>query len=143
MTIQSILNQKGSTVFTIEPSATIKTAADRMRERGVASLVVKSGDAIIGILSERDVIGAISRFGERAASKPLKDILSSTIITAAPRDSIKLAMRLMTQHRVRHLVVIDRASLVGIVSIGDVVKHRLNDLEMESNVLRDIYIAAH
>jgi|SRR5690348_5942488 CBS domain-containing protein len=101
MTIQSILNQKGSSVFTIEPSVTIKTAADHMRDRGVASLVVKSGNAITGILSERDVVGAISRFGERAPSDPVKGVLSN-VITVAPGDSVKRAMRLMTHHRVRH-----------------------------------------
>src|SRR5690348_6927116 len=93
MTIQSILNQKGSSVFTIEPSVTIKTAADHM--------VVKSGNAITGILSERDVVGAISRFGERAPSEPVKGVLSN-VITVAPGDSVKRAMRLMTRHRVRH-----------------------------------------
>ena len=143
MTIQSILNQKGSRVFTIAPTATIKSAADRMRDFGIASLVVKNGDAIMGILTERDIVGAISRFGERAPSTSVKDILSKTIVTAVSGDSVKRAMLLMTRNRVRHLAVIDSGKLVGIVSIGDVVKHRLNDLELESNVLRDVYIAAH
>jgi CBS domain-containing protein len=143
MTIQSILNRKGSDVITIRPSATVKAAADQMREHGIASLVAKSGDATTGIVSERDVVNAISRFGERALSKPVKDILPRTIVAIAPGESVKRAMYLMTTRRVRQLAVVAEGRLVGIVSIGDVVKHRLEDLETESNVLRDAYIAAH
>lgn len=142
MTIQDILDRKGSEVFTIRPTASVKSAADRMREHGVASLVAMSGDAIIGIVSERDIMIAVSRFGEHALAKSVKDILPRTIVAIAPGDSVKHAMRLMTSHRVRQLAVMTLGKLVGIVSIGDVVKHRLEDLETESNVLRDVYIAA-
>jgi CBS domain-containing protein len=143
MTIQNILDRKGSKVFTIRPTATVKNAVDQMRERGVAALVVKSGDAIAGIVSERDVVSAISRFGEHALSMTVKDVLTLTIITIAPGDSIKRAMNLMTRHRVRQLPVIADGRLAGIVSVGDIVKQRLDDLETESNVLCDVYIAAH
>jgi CBS domain-containing protein len=143
MTIQNILNHKCRDVRVIRPSAPVKTAADHMRAFGVASLVAKSGDTVMGIVSERDIVGAVSRFGEPALSKPVKDILPKTIVTIAPGDSVKRAMRLMTLHHVRHLAVMEGGTLVGIVSIGDVVKHRLEDLETESNVLRDAYIAAH
>jgi CBS domain-containing protein len=142
MTIQTILDRKGDTVFTIPPFATVKNAIDQMHEHGVAALVVKSGSSIIGVLSERDVVTAVSRFAEHALSMNVKSILTHTIITIAPGDSVKRAMRLMTHHRVRHLPVIEDGELVGIVSIGDVVKHRLEDLETESNVLRDVYIAS-
>jgi CBS domain-containing protein len=74
---------------------------------------------------------------------PVLDVMTHTTITVAPDDTLKRAMSLMTHHRVRHLPVIANDKLVGIVSIGDVVKHRLEDLETESNVLRDAYIAAH
>ena len=143
MTIQNILDRKGSRVFTIRPAATVKNAVDQMSERGVAALVVKSGDAIAGIVSERDVVNALSRFGEHALSMTVKDILTLFIITLAPRDSLTRAMNLMTRHRVRQLPVIADGRLAGIVSVGDVVKQRLGDLETESNVLRDVYIAAH
>jgi CBS domain-containing protein len=142
MTIKSILDNKGSDVFTIRPTATVKHAADQMRERGIAALVAKSGDNILGIVSERDIVNAVSRLGEQALSRTVKDILPRTIVTIAPGDSIKRAMSLMTSHRVRQLAVIADGKLAGIVSIGDVVKHRLDDLETESNVLRDAYIAA-
>ena len=143
MTIQNILERKGSKVFTIQPTATVKEAVNQMRERGVAALVVVSRGAIMGIVSERDIVNALSRFEEHALSMSVKDILTLAIVTVAPHDSIKRAMSLMTRHRVRQLPVINDGRLAGIVSVGDVVKQRLDDLETESNVLRDVYIAAH
>jgi CBS domain-containing protein len=143
MTIQNILDRKGTKVFTIRPTATVRIAADQMRERGVAALVVESGGAIMGIVSERDIVNAMSRFGEHALSMSVKEILTLAIVTVTPGDSIKRAMSLMTRHRVRQLPVIAEGRLAGIVSVGDVVKQRLDDLEVESNVLRDVYIAAH
>ena len=143
MTIQNILDRKGTKVFTIRPTATVRNAADQMRERGVAALVVESGGAIMGIVSERDIVNAMSRFGEHALSMSVKEILTLAIVTVTPGDSIKRAMSLMTRHRVRQLPVIAEGRLAGIVSVGDVVKQRLDDLEAESNILRDVYIAAH
>jgi CBS domain-containing protein len=144
MSIQNILDRNGvREVVTIHPSETLKTAADRMRERGIAALVAKSGDAITGLISERDIVLAVSRHGEQALGMAVRDVVALPVITVAPTDNLKRAMSLMTHHRVRHLPVIHNGKLVGIVSIGDVVKHRLEDLEVESNVLRDAYIAAH
>jgi CBS domain-containing protein len=143
MSIQAILDRKGPEVITIHATATLRSAADRMRERSIAALVVKSGDAIAGLILERDIVHAVSRHGEQALSMPVLDVMTHTTITVAPDDTLKRAMSLMTHHRVRHLPVIANDKLVGIVSIGDVVKHRLEDLETESNVLRDAYIATH
>jgi CBS domain-containing protein len=135
MSIQAILDRKSAEVITILASATVRSAAARMRERSIAALVVKSGDAIAGLISERDIVHAVSRHGERALSMAVLEVVAHATIT--------VAMSLMTHHRVRHLPVIANGKLVGIVSIGDVVKHRLEDLETESNVLRDAYMAAH
>ena len=143
MSIQAILDRKGAEVITIRATATVRSAADRMRERSIAALVVKNGDAMTGIISERDIVHAVSRHGERALSMAVLDVVTHATITAAPDDTLKRAMSLMTHHRVRHLPAIADGKLVGIVSIGDVVKHRLEDLETESIVLRDAYIAAH
>jgi CBS domain-containing protein len=143
MSIQSILDRKGADVFTIEPSATVRTAACLMRARGIAALVVKSGDVISGLVSEREVVHSIAQHGDRALSMTALDVMTRSVITVAPGDTLRRAMTLMTNHRVRHLIVIADGHLVGIVSIGDVVKNRLEDLEAESNVLRDAYIAAH
>ena len=143
MSIQNILDRKGTDVFTIEPTATVKTAAYLMRARGIAALVVKSGDVISGLISEREVVHAIAQYGDRALSMAVVDGMTRSVITVAPGDTLRRAMTLMINHRVRHLIVIADGHLAGIVSIGDVVKNRLEDLEAESNVLRDAYIAAH
>jgi CBS domain-containing protein len=143
MSIQSILDRNRAEVITIGASEMVKNAADRMREHSIAALVVKSGDAISGLISEREIVHAVSRHGERALSLAVADVVTHATITVAPEDTLKRAMSLMTHHRVRHLLAIAGSELVGIVSIGDVVKHRLEDLETESNVLRDAYLAAH
>jgi len=143
MSIQSILDRNGTNVITIRATETLKSAADRMRERSIAALVVKRGDAIAGLISEREIVHAISRHGEQALSMAVMDLVPHTTITVAPGDTLNHAMSLMTNHRVRHLPVLADGKLVGIVSIGDVVKRRLEELETESNVLRDAYIAAH
>ena len=140
--IQNILDCKGAEVFTILAIDTVQSAADRMREHGIAALVVKSGDAIKGLISERDIVQAVSRHGKGALSLAVSHVVTQPIVKVAPSDSLKRAMSLMTNHRLRHLPVIGDGKPVGIVSIGDVVKHRLEDLETETNVLRDAYIAA-
>jgi CBS domain-containing protein len=143
MNIQAILDRKGAEVITILATGTVRNAADRMRERSVAALVVKSGEAIAGLISETGIVHAVSRHGERALSMAVPEVMTHATITVAPENSLKRAMSLMTHYRVRHLPVIANGKIVGIVSIGDVVKYRLEDLETESNVLRDAYIAAH
>ena len=139
--IQNILDRKGTKVITIRASDTLQIAADRMREHGIAALVVKSGDAIKGLISERDIIGAVSRHRNGALSLAVLNIVSQAVIRVAPGESLKRAMSLMTNNRVRHLLVIDDGKLAGIVSIGDIVKLRLEDLETETNVLRGAYLA--
>ena len=142
MTIQAILDRKGSTVFTIHPTATVRSAVDQMNKRGVAALVVEGATGVQGLVSERNVVSAISQYGGRALTMTVKDIFTQTSISVTPGDSIKKAMSLMTIQRLRQLPVIADGRLVGIISIGDVVKHRLEDLETESNILRDLYVAA-
>jgi CBS domain-containing protein len=113
-----------------------------MRAHNIAALVVKSGPAVTGLISDREIVQALSQYGERALRMSVLEIATHPTITVAADDTLKRAMSLMTHHRVRHLPVIANRELVGIVSIGDVVKHRLEDLETESNVLRDVYVAA-
>ena len=139
--IQNILERKGANVITIGAADTVQLAADRMRGHGIAALVVKNGDAIKGVISERDIVQAVSRHGNGAPSLAVLNIVSQAMIRVAPDDSLKHAMMLMTNNHVRHLLVIHGGELVGIVSIGDIVKQRLEDLEIETNVLRDVYLA--
>jgi len=141
MTVASILRQKGTDVATISPDADIKSAADWLHAKNIGALLVMSGDAILGLISERDIVHAFSRYGEAVASVPVKNIMSQTLIAVVPEDNLNHVMRLMTRHRVRHMPVLRDRKLAGIISIGDVVKHRLDDMELEANVLRDAYVA--
>jgi CBS domain-containing protein len=142
MTIETILRQKGTDVATIEPEASIRRAADWLRVKNIGALVVISGKVVLGLISEREIVHAFSRHGETAASIPVKDIMRYGVITVSPEESVNRVMKLMTHHRVRHMPVLRDGELAGIISIGDVVKYRLDDLELETNVLRDAYIAA-
>lgn len=142
MTIETILNRKGRRVESIGATDTIKLAADRMQYHGIAALIVMDSGRPVGILSEGDIVHAISRYGDAALRINVSHIVGSKLITIAPQDSVKKAMNLMTNNRVRHLPVIEKGCLAGIVSLGDVVRHRLDELELETNVLRDVYIAA-
>jgi len=104
--------------------------------------VVASGNSILGVISEREIVHALSQFGEQVASMAVKDIMRHGLVTVAPEDDLSRVMKLMTRHRVRHMPVLRDGKLSGIISIGDVVKHRLDDLELEANILRDAYIAS-
>ena len=143
MNVENILMQKGADVATIGPEATIRRAADWLRAKNIGALVVTTDNAVLGIISERDIVRALSQFGEAVASMSVKDIMTHGVVTVAPGDGINRVMSLMIRHRVRHLPVLRNGELAGIISIGDVVKHRLDDLELETNVLRDVYIAHH
>jgi CBS domain-containing protein len=103
--------------------------------------VVTSENAVLGLISEREIVHAFSRYGETAGSMPVKEIMQYGVPTVSPDESVNRVMNLMTHHRVRHMPVLRDGKLAGIVSIGDVVKHRLEDLELETNVLRDVYNA--
>ncbi len=128
MTVDSILSQKGSEVTKIAPDATLKTAADWLRAKNIGALVVTR---------------AFSQYGQHLMSMFVKDIMQQALITVKPDDSLDHAMKVMTHYRVRHLPVVQNRKLVGIISIGDVVKNRLHDLQMEADILRDAYIARH
>jgi predicted transcriptional regulator len=142
MTIESILRRKGTDVTTIAPEASVKTAADWLRAKNIGALVVTNENAVLGLISEREIVDALSRHGEGAGSMLVKEIMQRRLFTVSPDESVNRVMNLMTHHRVRHMPVLRGDKLVGIVSIGDVVKHRLGELELETNVLRDVYHSA-
>jgi CBS domain-containing protein len=112
-----------------------------LRVKNIGALVVTSGKAVLGLISEREIVHAFSRYGETAASMHVKEIMRRGVITVSPDESVTRVMQLMTRHRVRHMPVVLDGKIAGIISIGDVVKRRLEDLECETNVLRDVYIA--
>ena len=143
MSIQAILYRKGSSVVTIAPSAAIRDAAGKLREKNIAALVVTSGDAVLGLISERDIVRALARQGERTCGLSVGEVMTRDIVTIGPEDSLRRAMSLMTRHRTRHLLVLKDGEPAGIVSTGDVIKHRLEDLELKTNSRSDLYATAH
>lgn len=124
MFVESILRQKGADVATIVPEASVKRATSWLHAKN----------------DEREIVHAIARYGETATSMPVSEIMRRGVITVSPTDTVSHVMSLMTRHRVRHMPVLRDGNLVGIISIGDVVKHRLDDLELENKVLRDAYV---
>jgi CBS domain-containing protein len=143
MNVEDILMQKGSGVETIEPEASVRNAADWLRTKNIGALVVARGAAVLGIISERDIVHALSLYGEQVASMSVKEVMAHGLITLAPEDDLNRAMIVMSHHRVRHLPILRNGELAGIISVGDVVKHRLEDLELEAIVLRDVYVTRH
>lgn len=141
-TVQSVIAIKGQTVITVTDEISISDAAKILRNNGIGALVVlDGGGAIVGIYSERDIVRDIADHGAIALDQPVRLRMTRKVVCCAPGDDIKSIMRTMTQRRFRHMPVLDRGRLAGIISIGDVVKSRLTDMELEANVLRDVAIA--
>jgi CBS domain-containing protein len=146
MKVQEILAHKGNKVVTIRPDATIATAVHRMALERIGALVVsEDGTSIAGILSERDLIQGLAEDGGGilAPDRHVRDLMTKGVRTCRPDDPVKGVMAEMTRHRFRHMPVVEAGRLVGIVSIGDVVKTRLDEMELETVVLREAYIAGH
>lgn len=141
MKVEDILRRKGTTVITVGPGTTVKSAANRLRMENIASLVVMEQGSLVGIVSEREIVRALARHGELLLTMTVGEVMTRSVETCRPDDDLKRVMQLMTRHRMRHLPVMSEGALAGIVSIGDVVKHRLEDLELETSVLKDVYLA--
>ena len=109
----------------------------------MGALVVLDRDKLAGMISERDVVHAFAAHRAEAADIKVAEVMTHNVITCRPEDSLTRVLGLMTRHRVRHLPVLEAGRLVGLISIGDAVKHRLDELELEAAVLRDAYIAGH
>ncbi len=139
MTVQSIIGRKSPVVATITQTATLRQAIDQLTERRIGALVV-SGDGrkIEGIISERDIVRAASTSGPNALDGSVGSVMSTDVVTCSAGDGVDRLMSLMTERRIRHLPVVDdRGHLAGIVSIGDVVKARLSELEQENHALAE------
>jgi CBS domain-containing protein len=144
MTVEQLLNTKGREVATIEPDATVAMAAHRLRARRVGALVVSRGGGVIaGIISERDIVRGLAEHGRDLLDRRVSDLMTRSVTTCSPTDSVRDLMAVMTQRRIRHLPVASEGTLCGIVSIGDVVKNRLEEMQLETGVLRDAYLAVH
>jgi CBS domain-containing protein len=142
--IETVLQAKGRHVETTAPGTPILDVAQQMRLRGIGALVVsQDGQHIDGIISERDLVLGLAHDGAGLLRKTAGQVMTKSVIVCSPSDSIPHIMGVMTQRRVRHLPVVDGGRLCGIISIGDVLKNRLEDLELETKVLRDVYMAGH
>ncbi len=136
MRVSDVLASKGSdAIFTISPEASIRELLDVLAERNVGAMVVSDdGESMIGIVSERDVVRKL-RDVDNARDVTVASIMTTDVQVAAPDDSFKSLMIAMTEHRVRHIPVLDDGRLVGVLSIGDAVKHRMEQLEFERDQL--------
>jgi CBS domain-containing protein len=143
MKVENILHRKGGDVITVGPDASLKVAAHRLLVENISALIVVEGGMMIGILTEREIARGLARHGEALAHMTVRQLMTEHVVTCAPDDDLRHVMTLMTQYRVRHLAVMDHGRLGGVVSIGDAVKYRLEELELETNVLRDAYLASH
>lgn len=141
MSVARILTAKGHDVTTTQPHRTLQETAALLAEKGIGAVVVTGGDGeVLGILSERDIIRAIGRHGVGALQEAVSKFMTSKVVTARMDEPIDHIMEQMTAGRFRHLPVIHNGKLVGVVSIGDVVKFRIDAIESEHRALRD-YIA--
>ena len=138
MTVKTILASKGTDVVTIEPTATLEVAIASLHARRIGALVVLGADQrIVGIVSERDIVRALSERGSQVLHEPLSQVMTRAVVTCAESDSVSEIMERMTNGKFRHVPVLNEDRLVGIISIGDVVKHRLTQMEREQEALRD------
>jgi len=138
MTIKSILTHKGNNVVTIEPTANLAAAARLLAERRIGAVVVAGLDRrVIGILSERDIVRALAEHGGAALELPVSQVMTRKVATCTEAETIVGIMERMTDGKFRHVPVVEDGRLVGIISIGDVVKYRIGEIEHESAALRD------
>lgn len=127
--IRTILDAKGREVHSISPQATVFEAIGRMADTGVGALLVMDGDRLAGIISERDYTRKVILMGRSSKEERVEEIMTSSVITATPDHTVEQAMRLMTEHRIRHLPILDAGRIAGVVSIGDLVKWIISEQE--------------
>ena len=121
--IGAILSQKGREIFSVSPNATVFDAVSLLAEKNIGALLVMDGDRLVGLLSERDYTRKVMLRGKRSRETTVAEIMSTDLKVVGPREDIDSCLRLMTDKRVRHLPVVDGEKVVGIISIGDLVKH--------------------
>ena len=140
MTVATIINEKGREVVTTGPGRTLAEVAAMLSEKRIGAVLVMQGENLLGILSERDIVRGLARHGADALHKLASDCMTSRVVTCRPEDTINDVMQKMTTGRFRHLPVMQNGKLAGIVSIGDIVKRRIEEVEREAEQIRE-YIA--
>jgi CBS domain-containing protein len=142
MTVAQILNAKGRGVITAQPGDTVNAVAQILATKKIgAVIIVDAQGRIEGIVSERDIVRAVALGGPKALDKPVREFMTASVRTCGPGDSEAELMSLMTEHRVRHLPVVEGGKLGGMISIGDVVKNRIEAIEREAEEMKS-YIAS-
>ena len=134
-TVRQLLDQKGRKVWSIHPDATVFDAVAKMAEEDIGSLVVMDDEELVGIITERDYARNIILKGKTSPATPVRDIMEKHVIIARPEQSLEQCLALMTEERVRHLPVLEGEKLIGIVSIGDLVKSIIGDQKFIINQL--------
>lgn len=141
MNVEQLLSGKGHDVISVQPHRTLAEAIRTLGEKRIGAVVVMGADgALVGILSERDIIRALGELGAGALESAVSRSMTSKVVTCRPQTSVDELMEIMTTGRFRHVPVVENGRVTGIVSIGDVVKHRVAAIEAESQAMRD-YIA--
>lgn len=131
MLVSDILRRKGREVVCVPPTQSVTEAADLMARNDIGSVLVLSDGSIAGILSERDIVRGLAEAGTACLDKPVSALMTDKVVTCSPEDRIDRVMELMTDGRFRHVPVVERGRLVGLISIGDVVKNRLEEAQAE------------
>jgi CBS domain-containing protein len=143
MTVGIILAAKGRDIVTIDPGASLAEAVRLLAEKRIgAALILGADHRIVGIISERDVVRALAEGGAAALDQPVSRTMTRKVETCNERDTVSSIMERMTTGKFRHMPVVDQGRLVGVVSIGDIVKHRLQEMEHESVAMRDYIMTA-
>jgi CBS domain-containing protein len=143
MTVSIILAGKGREVVTIEPHATVAAAIDLLAQKRIGAVLILGADRhIIGILTERDIVRVLAERGAAALDDPVSAVMTRKVFSCNENDTIPSIMERMTEGKFRHVPVIDQGRLAGIISIGDVVKHRLQQMEQDSAAMRDYILTA-
>jgi CBS domain-containing protein len=137
MTISAILANHHPDVFTALPHESVSDVVARLAEKRIGALPVVDGTSVIGIFSERDIVYGIAKHGADFLTKTVADTMTAPAITVTPDTAILSALSLMTKRRIRHLPVIENGALLGFVSIGDLVKHRIEKIESEAAAMRE------
>jgi CBS domain-containing protein len=138
MNVAAILRQKGRAVTTVSPSVTLLDVANKLAAKRIGAIVVVgTRGEVAGIISERDIIRALSDGGSECLARPVSEIMTRQVVTCQETDTLDELMAMMTAKRFRHLPVVTDKALVGIISIGDVVKHHVAEVKMEATAMRD------
>jgi CBS domain-containing protein len=138
MTVKAILSDKGRKIVTIEPTASLNAALHLLAQHGIGALLILGPDRrIAGIISERDIVRALAERGAHVLDEPVGQVMTRKVVACNESETVAGVMERMTEGKFRHVPVVDQGRLVGIVSIGDMVKYRLQEMERESAALRD------